>query len=259
MEPSAAKAARRHRRLSAVAVVAVVLGCLLTTFDFLWAFLVAPMQGGASLSAGQVAVIGGAAVPTKLLFSQKIFYFHVPAAIASFGFVIVSAVYGALFLARGQERHDVRSRIAMQVGLFFIIATMISGDLWTRHDWGVWWVWEPRLTTYFILTLLVIAYFILRSAVDDPERRARFAAAFSIVAAVDAPISFFITRLVPSSIHPVVVSSSNGLPPSMLIPFIAGIFGMALLGFGIYSLRVVLEEQSAEVESLKRRLEGLRR
>lgn len=259
MEPSAARVAGARRRWTVLAVVAVVLGCLLTTFDFLWAFLVAPMQGGASLSGGQVAVIGGSAVSTRLLFSQKIFYFHVPVAIASFGFVIAAAVYGALFLARGREEHDMRSRVAMQVGLFFIVATMVSGDLWTRHDWGVWWVWEPRLTTYFILTLLVIAYFILRSAVDDPERRARFAAVFSIVAAVDAPISFFITRLVPSSIHPVVVSAGGGLPPAMLAPFIAGIFGMALLGFGVFRLRVVLEEQSLEVESLKRRLEGLRR
>ncbi len=244
-------------RWTTVAIVAVVLGCALTTLDFLWAFLRAPMVSGANLSDGQAAIINGTVVSTRLLFSQKIFYFHVPVAIVSFCFIIAAAVYAVMFLARRRESYDLRSRLCMLVGLVFIVATMISGDLWTRHDWGVWWVWEPRLTTYFILMLLVIAYFILRAAVEDPETQARFAAVFAIVAAIDAPISFFITRLVPSSIHPVVIRTDSGLPPDMLVPFLAGIFGMALVGFGFFRLRLTLEEQAMEVESLKRSYEEL--
>ncbi len=250
---SDAMGTRRRLPWETIAIVAVILGCALTTVDFLWAFLRAPMVAGARLE--EPALIGGTVVTTKMLFSQKIFYFHVPVAIVSFAFVIVAAVYAVLFLARRSERYDVRCRLCMQVGLIFIIATMISGDLWTRHDWGVWWVWEPRLTTYFILTLLVIAYFILRAAIDDPERRARFSAVFAIIAAIDAPISFMITRLIPSSIHPVVLRSDSGLSPDMLIPFLCGIFGMALVGFGIYRLRLRIEEQAAEVEQLKREFE----
>ena len=90
---------------------------------------------------------------------------------------------------------------------------------------------------------------------DDPERRARFSAVFAIIAAIDAPISFMITRLIPSSIHPVVLRSDSGLSPDMLIPFLCGIFGMALVGFGIYRLRLRIEEQAAEVEQLKREFE----
>lgn len=239
-----------------IAIVSVVLGCLLTTFDFVWAFTKAPMVAGATLS--EPVVINGAVVTTKLLFSQKIFYFHVPVAIVSFAFIIAAAVYAILFLVRKSERYDVRCRLCMQVGLVFILATMASGDLWTRHDWGVWWVWEPRLTTYFILTLLVIAYFILRAAIDDPEKRARFSSVFAIIAAIDAPISFMITRLIPSSIHPVVFRSDSGLPPDMLIPFLCGIFGMSLAAFGIYRLRLRLEEQSMQVEELKRLYEQSR-
>lgn len=238
-----------------LAIVAVVLGLLLTTFDFVWTFTRAPMVNGADL--GQTYVVNGQAVDHLQLFSQKIFYFHVPVAIVSFVFIIVAAVYGVLYLMRKDARYDTRSRLCMQVGLVFILATMVSGDLWTRVEWGVWWVWEPRLTTYFILMLLVIAYFILRAAIDEPERRASFSAVFGILAAVDAPISFFITRLVPSSIHPVVLRTDSGLPPDMLIPFLCGIFGMSLAAFGVYRLRLRLEEQSQQVEDLKRRFEEL--
>ena len=248
---------KRRFNWEGLAIACVVVGLLLTTFDFIWTFTRAPMVNGATLSGGESVVVNGQTVSNVQLFSQKIFYFHVPVAVASFGFIIVAAVYGVLLLARKRSAYDMRSRTCMEVGLVFILATMVSGDLWTRFEWGVWWVWEPRLTTYFILMLLVIAYFVLRTAVDDPEKKARFAAVFSIIAAVDAPISFMITRLIPSSVHPVVFRTDSGLPPDMLIPFLCGLFGMCLVGFGIYRLRLRVLEQAAEVESLKRRFEAL--
>lgn len=145
----------------------------------------------------------------------------------------------------------------MQVTLVFIVATMISGDLWTRFEWGVWWVWEPRLTTYFILMLLVIGYFVLRNAIEDPEKSARFAAVFCIIAFVDAPISFLITRLVPSSVHPVVFRTDSGLPPLMLIPFLLGLAGVLMVAFGLYRYALRVNAAADEVEELKRRLEDL--
>lgn len=252
-----ASAPKRRFNWEGFAVVCVLVGLLLTTFDFVWAFTKAPMVNGAVLSGASTAVINGQVVTNVQLFSQKIFYFHVPVAVASFGFIIAAAVYGVLMLVRKKSSYDLRSRSCMEVGLAFIVATMVSGDLWTRFEWGVWWVWEPRLTTYFILMLLVIAYFVLRAAIDDPEKKARFAAVFSVIAAIDAPISFAITRLIPSSVHPVVFRTDSGLPPDMLIPFLCGLFGMCFLGFGIYRLRLRTCEQAEQVESLKRRLEVL--
>ena len=89
---------------------------------------------------------------------------------------------------------------------------------------------------------MVIAYFVLRTAIDEPERKARFSAVFAIIAAIDAPISFGITRLIPSSIHPVLERGDSGMSPDMLIPFVCGIFGMLLVAFGIFRLRLVLQE-----------------
>lgn len=233
----------------------LAIGAVLTAIDVVWTFTVAPLVQGARLS--EPAIIAGQVVTTKLLLSQKIFYLHVPVAVASFAAMVVAAFFAARFLATKDRAHDRASRTAMQVALVFIIATMISGDVWTRFEWGVWWVWEPRLTTYFILMLLVIGYFILRNALDDPERSARFGAVFCIIAFIDAPISFFITRLVPSSVHPVVFRTDSGLPPAMLIPFLLGLFGMCMIAFALYRYALRVNTAADEVEELKERLEEL--
>ena len=233
----------------------LAIGAVLTAIDVVWTFTVAPLVQGARLS--EPAIIAGQVVTTKLLLSQKIFYLHVPVAVASFAAMTVAAFFAARFLATKDRAHDRASGTAMQVTLVFIIATMISGDVWTRFEWGVWWVWEPRLTTYFILMLLVIGYFILRNALDDPERSARFGAVFCIIAFIDAPISFFITRLVPSSVHPVVFRTDSGLPPAMLIPFLLGLFGMCMIAFALYRYALRVNTAADEVEELKERLEEL--
>ena len=155
---------------------------------------------------GGSQTIGGIAVSQQLLFSQKIFYFHVPVAIGSFLVFTFAAAYALLFLIRKDSKYDVRSRIGMEVTLLLVMLTLITGDIWTRFEWGVWWAFgEPRLTTYAIMALLVVAYFVLRAAVSDDERRATYGAVFCIIAWLDAPISFLITRLIPTSIHPVVL------------------------------------------------------
>ena len=233
----------------------LVLGALLIAADVVWTFTLAPLVQGAQLP--EPVVIAGQMVTTKLLLSQKIFYLHVPVAVASFAAMGVAAFHALRFLMTKDRAHDVHSRTAMQITLVFIVATMISGDLWTRFEWGVWWVWEPRLTTYFILMLLVIGYFVLRNALDDPEKAARFAAVFCIVAFVDAPISFLITRLVPSSVHPVVFRTDSGLPPLMLIPFLLGMAGVLMIAFALYRYALRVNAAADEVEDLKRRLEEL--
>ena len=252
--PAASGRTRRgSSRLARLVPAALIIGVILTVIDVVWAFTISPFVQGAELS--EPVVIAGRQVTTKLLLSQKIFYLHVPVAVASFAVMAVAAVHAVRFLMTGDREHDVRSKTGMEVTLVFVAATMISGDLWTRFEWGTWWVWEPRLTTYLILTLLTIGYFILRNAIDDPERCARFSAVFCLVAFIDAPISFLITRLVPSSTHPVVFRTDSGLPPAMLIPFLLGLFGMLLIAFALYRIACRINADALEVEALKEQLE----
>jgi heme exporter protein C len=183
---------------------------------------------------------------------QKIFYFHVPVAEISFLVFAFAAFYGIRFIMTRKREYDTKARISMEVTLVFVTLTMATGILWTKAAWGVWWDWEPRLTTYFILTLLVVAYFVLRNAVEDEERRALYAAAFSILAFIDVPISFFITRLIPSN-HPVI--ERGGLEPPMLVSFIVAQIGMIALGYAIYQLRMGEMALKDRIEQAKTLLE----
>ena len=232
----------------------LAMGAILTTIDFVLAFFYTPVVVGAQVA--ETRIINGIAVSNQLLFSQKIFFFHVPVAIGSFLVFFFTAYYGVRFLMTKEKKFDTRSKIATEVTLLFVILTLITGDIWTRFEWGVWWVWEPRLTTYFIMTLLVVAYFVLRSSIEDEERRATYAAVFGIIAFLDAPISFAITRLIPSSVHPVVLRSGGGLTGMQLLAFLLGLFGMLMVAWVVYQVRLREELAKERIEALKSALEG---
>ena len=138
-----------------LALPALAAGAVLTTAGFLMAFLYAAPVNGAALNAPEM--VGDVMVTHQQLLSQKIFYWHMPVAIVSFVLLAFGAYYSIRFLMTREQRFDTSARVAMELSLLFVIFTMITGDLWTRFEWGVWWTWEPRLTTYLILMWIVIA------------------------------------------------------------------------------------------------------
>ncbi len=235
-----------------VAIPALALGAILTTVGFLMAFLYAAPVNGAALSSPEL--VGDVMVTHQQLLSQKIFYFHMPVAIVSFVALFFAAYYGIRFLISRNQRFDTCSRVAMEISLLFVVFTMITGDLWTRFEWGVWWTWEPRLTTYLILMLIIIAYFVLRNAVDEPEKRAAYSGVISIIALVDVPICFMITRLIPSSIHPV-VAREGGMAPDMALTVMLIMVGMMLVAFALYRFRFRQARLDERMQALKEQLE----
>ena len=238
----------------AVAVPAAIAGVVLTTAGFLLAFLWAAPVNGAAVNGFEM--IGDTVVTHQQLISQKIFYFHMPVAIVSFFSLALAAYYGIRFLMTREQRFDTCARALMEITLLFVVLTMITGDLWTRFEWGVWWTWEPRLTTYLILMLIAIAYFVLRNAIDEPEKRATFASVVSIIAFVDVPICFLVTRLIPSSVHPVVLRQ-GGMSPDMAITVLVVLVGMLCLAHALYRLRFRALRLEERVEALKDELDEL--
>jgi len=232
--------------------IVLVVGALLSAFGFVWSFTVAPMVLGAEVVP---ELVGGQMVANQLLFSQKIFYFHMPVAMTSFIALAFTAVYGIQYLRTKDDRYDRRACVATEVALVFIVATMCTGVPWTRFEWGVWWTWEPRLTTYLILMLLAIGYFVLRAAFANNEKLGSYAAVFGIIVFIDAPICFMITRLIPSSIHPVVFRTDSGLAPDMLVGLICAMVGILMIAYGLYRLRVRQVDTAARIEALKQQLE----
>ena len=233
------KTAREPRvggRIDALAPWALAIGALLAVAGFVANFTVAPLVNGATVA--EPAMIGGTLVGNKLLLSQKIFYWHMPVAMASFTALVFTAYYSVRFLITKKYCYDVRAKLATEISLVFVLCTMATGEMWTRFEWGVWWTWDPRLTTYLILMLIIIAYFILRNAVEDTERRAVYSSVFGILIFIDVPICFMITRLIPSSVHPVIFRTDSGLSPEMLLPLLLSLFGFLLIAFGLYRLRL---------------------
>lgn len=190
------------------------------------------------------------------VFSQKIFYFHVPVAWTSLLAFIIGAVFGALFLTKKERRYDFLSFASVELGFLFGVLVMWSGDIWTRSEWGTWWEWEPRLTTYLILMLLYSGYFVLRSAVSEESSKARLSAAYSVIASVTVPFTFFAIRIIPS-VHPVVLSMDGvAMEPIMLVAMLVPVFGMTCLYIALLLMRYQTLLIGEEVDYLKNELGG---
>ena len=140
---------------------------------------------------------------------QKVFYFHVSAAWAGMLCFILGGIAGAGYLLSRRMEWDWLSVSAIEVGLVFSVMAILSGMIWARPIWNTWWVWDPRLTTTAIMTLIYLAYFILRSGLNTLEGQARLAAVYAIVAVFTVPLTFFSIRLF-RTIHPVVIVTGGG-------------------------------------------------
>ncbi len=232
----------------------LVVGACVSTLGFLLAFFYASPVSGASVNGTEL--IGGELISNKLLISQKIFYFHMPAAIVSFAALVFACYYSIRFLMTRCSSFDTRAKVAMQIALLFVVMTMITGVLWTRFEWGVWWTWEPRLTTYLILMLIIIAYFVLRASMDEPESRATFAGVVAIIATVDVPICFMVTRLLPSSVHPVVLRE-GGMSGDVALTTVVCLIGFLCIGFSLYRTQLRQVRAKERVDALKDEIEEL--
>jgi heme exporter protein C len=155
--------------------------------------------------------------------AQRIFYIHVPAAWIGFlaFFVVFVASLGVLF--KGTRRYDDIAAASAEIGTVFTTAVLITGPLWGRPVWGVYWTWDPRLTSFLMLWLIYLSYLVLRGYVPDPARRARYSAVLGIVGFLDVPIVYLSVRWWRSE-HPTqFVFERGALPSQMLLTLLFGI------------------------------------
>jgi heme exporter protein C len=129
-----------------------------------------------------------------MLHLQKIMYVHVPSAWSAFLAFGVTFVASIAFLVRREQRHDLLAASAAEVGVVLTGLTLALGSIWGRPTWGVWWTWDPRLTSTLILFLIFAGYLALRGFVDDEERRARWSAAVGILGFLNVPIVYMSVR-----------------------------------------------------------------
>jgi heme exporter protein C len=125
---------------------------------------------------------------------QKIMYVHVPAAWNAFLAFVVVFGGSILYLWKREERWDLLAAAAAEVAAVLTALTIALGSIWGRPTWGVWWTWDPRLTSTAILLVIIVGYLALRSFVEEPERRARWSAAVGILGALNVPIVYMSVR-----------------------------------------------------------------
>jgi len=197
-------------------------------------------------------------VPTEASMGiiQRIFYFHVPSAFIAFLAFGVTFVYSIRFLAKRNMWHDRVAYCSAEVGVLFTTSVLVTGPIWARPVWNVWWTWDARLTSTLILWFIYIGYMMLRSYTGDEQRGARFAAVFAIVGFVDVPIVYLANRLW-RTLHPQPVmfgGSGSGLNPTMRYVLIFSL--VTFLGLYVFLLlyRLRIERARLELNELKREL-----
>jgi heme exporter protein C len=191
---------------------------------------------------------------------QRIFYFHVASAWVGFFAFFVTFLAGIGYLARGERRWDVLALSSVEVGLTFITMAVVTGSLWARPVWGTYWTWEPRLTISAVQLLIYVSYGMLRAAIESPERRARFAAVYGVVAFVTVPLSWFAIRWW-RTIHPDILTGDEGMAitPRMVHTLAASLAAFTLFYAVLLRQRVRLERAADALAQLRLRAENTAR
>jgi len=191
-------------------------------------------------------------------FIQKIFYVHVPIAVCALIGFVLAAFHAVRHLRTGEAIHDVRSYVAIHMGVIFGTAALITGSIWARAAWGKWWVWEePTLVSFLIVFLLYATYYPLRYAIADRERQARYASVFAVTAGVFVPLNFMAVRMAESLVHPrVFATADGGLPAEMLLTFLVALAGMALLFVTLMRFELAAKSTSSAISRLRRAVDN---
>ncbi|HYW67121.1 MAG TPA: cytochrome c biogenesis protein [Candidatus Dormibacteraeota bacterium] len=189
---------------------------------------------------------------------QRIFYFHVSSAWAGMDAFFLCFIANLLYVWKRDQKYDWLGVSAAEVGLVLTTVVLITGPIWAKPAWGIYWTWDARLTSTFVLWLLYVSYLLLRTLIEEAERRALLSALFGIFAFIDVPLVFFSIRWWRTQ-HPAPVimgSPGSGLDPTMNKVFLFSVFAMHVFAAFLIVERYVLEKLRSEVDLLRREVEA---
>ncbi len=186
--------------------------------------------------------------------AYKIIYFHVPAAEVAFTGFFIALVASGLYLFKGHLKYDAFAAGITEVSLAFATANLVSGMVWARYAWGIWWTWDARLTSMLVCLLMYYGYMMLRQAISEPTQRARFSAVMSIlgfanVIFVYESIGWYRTQ------HPSPVlgfREGGGMGPGLEAPMHWNALALLCLGIILASVRMRQGEYATEIDALRR-------
>ena len=185
----------------------------------------------------------------------RILYFHVPAAFVGMIGYFAALTLSALYLASGNFRYDSLAAAVVEVAIVFSIANIVTGSIWARVIWGIWWTWDARLTSALVCVLIFAGYLMMRRAIDEPTQRARLSAALCVFGCVDVvivykSIDWFRTQ------HPAPVLSmrtgGGNIDPAMEHMLFQNIVPLLLIAVALVLIRSRQESMAREIDSLRR-------
>ena len=194
---------------------------------------------------------------------QRIFYLHLGSFFGSFVVFAGAVIAGIQYLRTRDEKWDHLGVASVEVGLWLAAINIVTGAIWARPSWGTYWTWDPRLTSIAIMWLIYAAYLFLRSAIEDPEQRRRFAAVYGILAFGSVILTIVIIRIRPDVIHPVVAGptvvqeSSEGdfnLTPRIGQTVIFNIISYMIISVTLVWYRLRLQERVERARARKMEL-----
>jgi heme exporter protein C len=189
---------------------------------------------------------------------QRIFYFHVSSAWSGFSAFFLCFLGNLLYVWKRDQKYDWLAVSGAEVGLAFTTVVLITGPIWAHPVWGIWWTWDARLTSTFVLWLLYVSYLLLRTLVDEPDRRALLSSLFGIFAFIDVPLVFGAIRWWRTQ-HPQPViagGQGSGLEPTMKAVFFFSAFAMHVFMAFLVAERYALEKMQTETDFLAREVEA---
>jgi heme exporter protein C len=186
-------------------------------------------------------------------FSQRIFYFHVPIALTSYVCFGWGAWKALRYLRTRDERADLESYVAIHQGVIFGALTLITGSLWAKASWGVWWTWgEDQLVLFLVLFLFYCAYFMLRFSVDAGVQRASMSAVYALFGVVLIPVSFLAIRLSKKFIHPIVFTSHGPqMSHAQFFVFCVSLAAMICLFATLYTVELAGKRIDSHLRELR--------
>jgi heme exporter protein C len=189
---------------------------------------------------------------------NRIIFIHVPAAIGAQIFYTVSLVASILYLVRRNNMFDSLAVSCIEVATMLVAVNLVTGSIWGKSQWGIWWAWDLRMTSQLMCFLLYLGYLVVRPAIGEPTQRATISAFIAIFAYTDIPLVDMAIRL-PNvrTQHPSAVLETGQMAPMFLPPFGLGVLAVFLIASALVLIRLHQETSQREIDSLRRELHAL--